>query len=88
MVIVVFEEKCLVCSTNLAGAIELLDKHSRTHGDFETDHAVDTQNAGSNRVLKAVNAIGRCHACGTGFYYKTFSVLQMRAKAEAAPAEG
>lgn len=85
LVIVLFEEKCLLCSTKLAGTIELGDQHSRTLGDFETDHAVDVQNAGSHRVLKAVNATGRCQACGTVFYYKTFSVMQMQVKAEAVP---
>ena len=85
MVIVLFEEKCLICSAHLSGTIELSDGHSRTHGDFETDHAVDVQNAGNHRVLKAVNATGRCQACGTVFYFKTFSVMQMQAKAEAIP---
>ena len=88
MVIVLFEEKCLLCSTNLAGTIELGEQHSRTNGDFETDHAVDVQNAGSHRVLKAVNATGRCGSCGAIFYYKTFSVMQMQARAESARGKG
>ena len=88
LVIVLFDEKCLVCSSDLAGTIELGERHSRTHGDFETDHAVDVQNAGSNRILKAVNATGRCQSCGTIFYYKTFSVMQMRARVEAVPGKG
>ena len=83
MVIVLFEEKCMACSNTLSGTIEMGDQHSRTLGDFETDHAVDVQNAGTHRVLKAVNATGRCQACGTVFYYKTFSVMQLREKVEA-----
>ena len=88
MVVVLFEEKCLWCSAKLAGTIELGEGFSRTNGDFDPEHAVDVQNAGSDRVLKAVNACGRCSACGTLFYYKAFSVMQMRAKAETASGKG
>jgi len=88
LVIVLFEEKCLLCSTDLTGTIELSGQHSRTNGDFETDHAVDVQHAGSHRLLKAVNATGKCQSCGAIFHYKTFSVMQMRANVEAVPGKG
>jgi len=82
VVIVVLEEKCLWCSEKLTGTIELLSEHSRTHGDFDGEHAIDVQSAGNDRVLKAVNASGSCGACGTPFFYKAFSVMQMRAQGE------
>jgi hypothetical protein len=84
LVIVLLEEKCLWCSARLAGSIEMGEGYSRTSGDFDPEHAVDVQNAGSDRVLKAVNACGRCPACGALFYYKAFSVMQMTAKSETA----
>lgn len=62
----------------------MLAEHSRTHGDFDSEHGIDVQNAGSDRVLKAVNASGTCRACGTPFFYKTFSVMQMRSRGEMA----
>ncbi len=85
MVIVLLEEKCLWCEARLAGSIEMGDGYSRTSGDFDPDHAVDIQNAGSDRVLKAANASGKCPACGTLFFYRAFSVMQMTAKSETAP---
>lgn len=84
MVIVLLEETCLWCSERLSGTIELDAGSSRTSGDFESDHAVDVQNAGADRVLKAVNATGVCPSCETPFFYKAFSVMQMRAKNEKA----
>jgi len=85
VVIVLLEEKCLWCSEKLTGMIELLSEHSRTHGDFDGEHAVDVQSASNDRVLKAVNASGSCGSCGTPFFYKAFSVMQMRARGEMAP---
>ena len=85
MVIVVMEEKCLWCSERISGTIELLAEHSRTYGDFDGEHGIDVQNAGSDRVLKAINASGACPACGTPFLYKAFSVMQGKAREGMAP---
>lgn len=88
MVVVLFEEKCLWCAAKLAGTIELVDGGSRTSGDFDPDHAVDVQNSGGDRILKAVNACGRCAACGTLYYYKAFTVMQMKSRTETATGKG
>ena len=85
MVIVVMEEKCLRCSERISGTIELLAERSTTHGDFDGEHGVDVQSAGSDRVLKAINASGACPACGTPFFYKAFSVMQMQGREQMAP---
>lgn len=82
MVIVLLEEKCLWCSESLTGTIELYIDHSRTSGDIDGEHAVDVQNAGSDRVLKAINASGTCQSCGTPFFYKAFSVMQVKARGQ------
>ena len=87
MVIVLIEEKCLWCSEKLSGTIEIGASQSKTSGAFDSEHAVDVQSAGSDRVLKAINANGTCSACGTPFSYKAFSVMQMRARAEATPGQ-
>ena len=84
MVIVLLEEKCLWCSEKLTGTLELLGERSRSDGDFDGEHGVDVQCDGSDRVLKAINASGKCRACGTTFLYKAFSVMQVRAEAEPA----
>ncbi len=80
LVIVLLEEKCLLCSEELTGTLELKSAQSRSDGDFDKEHAVDVQSSGSDRVLKAINVSGECRACGTQFFYKAFSVMQMRAK--------
>ena len=85
MVIVLLEEKCLWCSEVLAGTIELRSDKSRTHGDFDGEHGIDVQNAGNDRVLKAINVSGVCRGCGTPFFYKAFSVMQMKARGDITP---
>ncbi len=85
VVIVLLEDKCLWCSEKITGTLELVGSRSRTDGDFAADHAVDEQSGGANRVLKAINASGTCRSCGTGFFYKIFSVMQMRARDDSSP---
>jgi hypothetical protein len=88
VVIVLLEEKCLWCSEIVTGTIELRAENSRTHGDFEDEHGIDVQNAGNDRVLKAINVSGVCRGCGTPFFYKAFSVMQMKARGDMTPGTG
>ena len=88
LVIVLLEEKCLWCSEELTGTLELTSVESRSDGDFDKEHAVDVQSGGSDRVLKTINVAGECRACGTQFFYKVFSVMQMRAKGKPSATQG
>lgn len=76
MVIVLLEERCLSCSEILTGTLELLGDASRTGGDFSTEHAIDVQSGGADRILRAINASGECPSCHAPFSFKTFSVMQ------------
>jgi len=83
MVISSFEEKCLNCPVSLSGTIQVQTERSYTAGDFDSQHSVDHQSSGIDRVMKGISATGTCRECGASFSYKVFAVMQLLLKDEA-----